>query len=206
MMDELDHGRRPSPAYRHCTLLRRTGRDREPELPSWFLRGVSSSVCLCLLTSGPEPWGGCWTDESVTASSEKDLSREVSNEESSRELPSSPSSGPAAGRPAWRQWAAASSGPSSVLLALAWRAQCGPGLSAAWPQIHGFSWSPVEGLGGLERLQYHHSPAGGWGPWGFSMGRKSLASVYQEERSPGTQGHLSSMSLQWAGGWWEWHP
>lgn len=121
-MDDLDT---PTPALlaAHGTPAPqgREGQGGLSYLPgSW--RGVSSSVCLCPLTSGPEPWGGCWTRRVSAASSEKDLSREVSSRSAGRELHPRPHPGHGGGGVARKQWAAASSGPSICAVALAWRA------------------------------------------------------------------------------------
>ena len=148
------HADAPSPAdspARYPCSGYKEGRG-SPKLPSWLLEGrfflrlpVPFDVRPWALGRVPEP------DESVTASSEKDLSREVSRAESGavRSSSSSPSPPrPAAGRPAPRPWAPASSAPSRVVSASAWRVPGGAvGSSVSWLKP-----IAVEGLS-LEKLR-----------------------------------------------------
>lgn len=173
----------------HTPASRAPGAAGSPDLPSCLFGGR-----LFLLLPAPpfeaRPWAlgrGLDPEESVTASSEKDLSRDVSSAESGA-VSSSSLSPPLPG-----PHGAAHSGPSPARSASAWRTPCG----AAGPLV---SWLEPVAPGGLspENLRGFRAwvsssttgqaPAEGRTPWGSSAVRTSVASMYQEEhlsRGPG---------------------
>lgn len=108
------------------------------QLPSWFLEGRFFLRLLVPFETRPRTLGRVPDpEESVTASSEKDLSRDVSSADSGAVSSwSSSSPGPVQGR--WGLWprSAVSSGPSLVPSALAWRTpHKASGSTAFWGEL-----------------------------------------------------------------------
>lgn len=170
------------------------------QLPSWFLEGRFFLRLLVPFETRP------WTlgrvpdpEESVTASSEKDLSRDVSSADSGAVSSSSSSSpGPVRGRWVLCPCSAASSGPSPVLSASArWTPHKASGSEASCCELSTPGGLLLENSRGFRVRSSPRvtgqTPSEGWA-FGVSSGaRKSMASTYQEERLSRAGGPSSSL-------------